>query len=337
MIVAVSASFSFMTTVSDLIVARLRDAGVVTLFGMPGGGSNLDLIDAAGRAGLPFVLTATETGAAIAALAQAEITGRPGACLTTLGPGVTSVVNGIACASLDRAPLLVFTDCYPSSAAAYAHQRLDHRALLAPVTKWSATLSAENADAVLAEAIEQAMTGPPGPVHIDVPSDVGGARRAALSGPRDSQPATAALHPTAHSPRGGDPGLKGPRYDRSDCFPSPTPPDRPWRADAGRRRRHPCVLRNASGSGDGHIQGEGCDAGRGSTLCRRAHERRHRAADPCAGRSLHRRGARSRRTAAAPVDASATCGVHRPVARRRPACAVCGAARRRHRRRPCVW
>ena len=139
-----------MAAVADIIVARLRDAGVVTLFGMPGGGSNLDLIDAAGRAGLPFVLTATETGAAIAALAQAEITGRLGACLTTLGPGVTSVVNGIACASLDRAPLLVFTDCYPSSAAAYEHQRLDHRALLAPVTKWSATLSAENADDVVA-------------------------------------------------------------------------------------------------------------------------------------------------------------------------------------------
>ena len=141
---------------------------------MPGGGSNLDLIDAAGRAGLPFVLTATETGAALAAVAQAEITGRPGACLTTLGPGVTSVVNGIACASLDRAPLLVFTDCYPSSAAAYEHQRLDHRALLAPVTKWSAPLSPENADDVIAEAIERAMAAPPGPVHIDVPSDVAG-------------------------------------------------------------------------------------------------------------------------------------------------------------------
>jgi acetolactate synthase I/II/III large subunit len=181
MIFAVFASFAFMTLVADVIVRRLRDAGVVTLFGMPGGGSNLDLVDAASRAGLPFVLTATETGAAIAAVAQAEIGGRPGACLTTLGPGVTSVVNGVACASLDRAPLLVFTDCNPSSAAAFEHQRLDHRALLAPVTKWSATLSAENAEAVLAEAIERATSGLPGAVHIDVPSDVG--CRAGLSGP----------------------------------------------------------------------------------------------------------------------------------------------------------
>src|SRR5258708_15859941 len=138
-----------MPSVADLIVHHLREAGVCFVFGMPGGGGNLDLIDAAGRAGLPFVLTATETGGAIAALAQAEISGRPGACLTTLGPGVASVINGVACAWLDRAPLLVFTDGQATSAAAlFEHQRLDHRALLAPVTKWSATISAENADEV---------------------------------------------------------------------------------------------------------------------------------------------------------------------------------------------
>jgi len=61
-----------MPSVADEIVASLGDAGVRSLFGMPGGGSNLDLLDAAGRAGLRFVLTATETAGAIAALAQAE-------------------------------------------------------------------------------------------------------------------------------------------------------------------------------------------------------------------------------------------------------------------------
>ena len=147
------------------------------VFGVPGGGSNLDLIEAAGHAGLPFVLTSTETGAALAAIAQAEISGRPGACLTTLGPGVASVVNGVACAWLDRAPLIVFTDSPAvSSDGIFSHQRLDHRALLAPVTKWSATLSAENADAVMREAIDRAMTEPRGPVHIECPADVLSAR-----------------------------------------------------------------------------------------------------------------------------------------------------------------
>src|SRR6476660_6025940 len=101
-----------MATVAELIVQQLCTAGVRALFGVPGGGSNLDLIAAAGRSGLPFVLTSTETGGAIAAIAQAEITGSPGACLTTLGPGAASVVNGVACAHLERAPIVVFTDSY---------------------------------------------------------------------------------------------------------------------------------------------------------------------------------------------------------------------------------
>src|SRR5919109_555376 len=121
-------------TIADLIVARLRNAGVRTLFGVPGGGSNLDLIDAGGRAGVPFVLTATETAGAIAAIAQAEIGGRLGACVTTLGPGVASVVNGVACARLDRAALVVITDSHPAAEGdPFAHQRLDHYALLAPI------------------------------------------------------------------------------------------------------------------------------------------------------------------------------------------------------------
>src|SRR5438094_10232361 len=98
-----------MPAVADLVVSRLRDAGVASIFGVAGGGSNLDLVEAAGRASVPFVLTSTETGAALAAVAQAEVTGRPGACLTTLGPGAASVVNGVACACLDRVPLVVFT------------------------------------------------------------------------------------------------------------------------------------------------------------------------------------------------------------------------------------
>src|SRR5881397_1539095 len=104
-----------MMIVADLIVTRLRDAGVAALFGVPGGGSNLDLIEAARRLGMPFVLTATETAGAIAAIAQAEISGRPGACLTTLGPGVASVVNGVACARLERAPLLVLADSHSAA------------------------------------------------------------------------------------------------------------------------------------------------------------------------------------------------------------------------------
>jgi acetolactate synthase-1/2/3 large subunit len=156
-------------TVADLIVRQLLGAGVRALFGVPGGGSNLDLIAAAGRAGLPFVLTSTETAGAIAALAQAEVTGETGACLTTLGPGAASVVNGVACAFLERAPVVVFTDSQP---AMFEHQRIDHAALTARITKWSDRLRPVGTLQVLTRALHEARHGRPGPVHVDCPGDV---------------------------------------------------------------------------------------------------------------------------------------------------------------------
>ena len=162
---------SGMSTVADAVAARLRAAGVTHLFGMPGGGSNLDLVDAAERAGIRFVLTATETGGALAAVAQAEISGRPGVCLTTLGPGAASVTNGVACAYLDRAPLLVFTDSRPSASAS-EHQRIDQHALFVPITKSSAVLTPETAVPRVAEALCEAITPPFGPVHLECPGDV---------------------------------------------------------------------------------------------------------------------------------------------------------------------
>src|ERR1051326_2145527 len=143
-----------LSTVADVIVSRLLEAGGQTLFGMPGGGSNLDLIDAAGRAGLPFVLTHTETAGALAASAQAELTGRPGACLSPIGPGVSSIVKGVAHGLLDRVPLIVLTDAMPASARDYQHQRLDHRALLSTVTKGSVCIEPERADEQITDALQ---------------------------------------------------------------------------------------------------------------------------------------------------------------------------------------
>lgn len=175
-----------MPVVADLIVSSLRVAGVHTLFGVPGGGSNLDLIAAAGRADLPFVLTSTETAAAISAIAQSEITGRPGACLTTLGPGAASVVNGVACAFLDRAPLIVFTDSHSAAAGgAFEHQRLDQAALMRPITKSSVTLTPDGAARVVACAISTASAYPPGPVHLECPGDVASAEATPVPAPSE--------------------------------------------------------------------------------------------------------------------------------------------------------
>ena len=93
-------------TTADAIIRALRDAGVQRMYGVPSGGSIVDLMEAGRRAGVRFVLAATEASAAMMAATEAELTGVPGVCLTTLGPGAANAMNGVAHAALDRAPLL---------------------------------------------------------------------------------------------------------------------------------------------------------------------------------------------------------------------------------------
>jgi len=164
------------TTVADLVVARLKAAGTRVLFGVPGGGSNLDLVEAARRARLPFILTSTETGGAIAAQVQADLTGHPGACLTTLGPGVTSAMNGLASAWLERSPIVLFTDSHAEAdRGRFLHQDLDHHGLTRAIVKRTERLRPKTAANVIDRAITTAMRGQPGPVHLDCPGDVLGA------------------------------------------------------------------------------------------------------------------------------------------------------------------
>ena len=126
-------------TVAEAIAEVLAGYGVKRIFGIPGGGSSLDVIAACAGRGIDYVLTHTETAAAIMASVTAEITGAPGVVSVGLGPGAAAVANGVAYASLDRAPLLVLTDSYqPGGHDFITHQKYDHRALFAPITKGSA-------------------------------------------------------------------------------------------------------------------------------------------------------------------------------------------------------
>jgi acetolactate synthase-1/2/3 large subunit len=180
-------------TVAEVIAERLAAAGVQRVFGFPGGGSNLDLIEACAGAGLEFVLAHTEVSAALMACATAELTGVPGVVVVGNGPGLASVVNGVAHASLDRVPLLVISDRYTAEeAGTTGHQIIDQRALLAPVVKWSATVDA-SAGALVDHALSVALATPCGPVHLDMPRTVGAeAVRAAASQPAGASPPAAA-------------------------------------------------------------------------------------------------------------------------------------------------
>lgn len=156
------------TTLADSIAATLSDAGVKRIFGIPGGGSSLDIIDAASRANIEFVVCRTETAAALMAAVTGELTGVPGVVLTGIGPGAASVVNGVAYASLERAPIVVLTDSHHDGVDRPPHQIFDQQAMFAPISKAQTRLTPSTGAQDFADLFALARAEPPGPVHIDL-------------------------------------------------------------------------------------------------------------------------------------------------------------------------
>lgn len=160
-------------TIAAGLAAALHSRGTRRAFGIPGGGSSLDLIDTFAEHGIEFVLTHTETAAAIMAAVTAEISGTPGVVITGVGPGAASVVNGIAYASLERAPVLLITDCSDDEPGVFAvHQRFDQSALFAPLTKASRKVAPADGVAPIEALLETALRPPRGPVHVDLSAQV---------------------------------------------------------------------------------------------------------------------------------------------------------------------
>ena len=151
-------------TLAQEVARQMADAGVERLFGVPGGGSSLQLIEAAEEAAIPFVLAKTETGAAIMAAVTGELSGAPGALLTGVGPGAASAVNGIAYAHLERAPVVLFCD----GPAASLHQAFDQNALYQPISKLQGRLTPENGASFFAEGLMATLTHPRGTVQFDL-------------------------------------------------------------------------------------------------------------------------------------------------------------------------
>lgn len=142
-------------------------AGVSVLFGVPGGGANLDVIGAAAEEGIAFVLAHDETAAAIMAATHGLLARTAGAAVVTRGPGVTAAATGLAQATLDRSPLVLVSDTVPQDVAQrVAHQRIDQESMTQPIAKWSGTLGAENTHDLAASAVELARRGPAGGVHL---------------------------------------------------------------------------------------------------------------------------------------------------------------------------
>ncbi len=156
-------------SVAEALADAFRRHGVRRLFGVPGGGSSLDVIRACAARGIPFVLARSENAAVMMAGATAELSGGFGVALTTKGPGLANAANGVAYASLDRAPVLVLTDGFTPALMGYAtHQVFDGRAMLGPVVKGHSRLEGADPAGELEGLIRLATAAPGGPVHLEL-------------------------------------------------------------------------------------------------------------------------------------------------------------------------
>jgi acetolactate synthase I/II/III large subunit len=161
-------------TVATALAGYLRQAGVTRVFGYPGE-SVVDFMEAARDSGPAIIAAVREASAAFMAEGAAMRTGRIGACLSTLGPGSTALLNGVASATLDRVPMLAVSGQVESSREQYwTHQLVDQGRLFAPVTKLAARLEPGSADTVLRRALRTATAERPGAVHLTATTDTFG-------------------------------------------------------------------------------------------------------------------------------------------------------------------
>jgi acetolactate synthase-1/2/3 large subunit len=157
---------------ADLIVTTLKAAGIDRGFGIPSG-NVLPLMEAMRKGGIDFVLTAHEGSAGFAADVTGRMTGKPGLCIATLGPGATNLTTGVGNAWLDRSPLIAITcNLNTDQLGRRIQMWIDHHALFKPITKASFRLEKGKIAETVKEAIRIAMSEPRGPVHLDLPEDV---------------------------------------------------------------------------------------------------------------------------------------------------------------------
>ncbi len=178
-------------TVVEAMVARLAEANVRFIFGVPGGECNLDFIAACDKLGVHFVLTRTETSAVMMACVVSELTGSLGVAMTTRGPGLAAATNGVAYADLDRVPLLLIADGYEDDQIFISHQRIDQTSILAPMLRASSNLRDADPLVELERLIEASQGACPGPTYLEV---AGSFIRGPYSGtvPRRSKPSLSA-------------------------------------------------------------------------------------------------------------------------------------------------
>jgi acetolactate synthase I/II/III large subunit len=162
-----------MTKGSDLLVAALENEGVDRIFGIPGE-ENLDVVESLRASSIQLVLTRHEQAAAFMAATHGRLTGRPGVCISTLGPGALNFSTGAAYAHLGAMPMVMITGQKAIKTARQARfQIVDVIASMKPLTKMTRQIvSAASIPTIVRDAFRVAIEERPGPVHIELPEDV---------------------------------------------------------------------------------------------------------------------------------------------------------------------
>jgi acetolactate synthase-1/2/3 large subunit len=158
---------------AELLVRCLENEGVEYIFGLPGE-ENLEVLNALRTSSIQFITTRHEQGAAFMADVYGRLTGRAGVCLSTLGPGATNLMTGVADANLDGAPLVAITGQVGTDRMHIeSHQYLDLVAMFDPVTKWNTQIvRPSNTPEIVRKAFKLAQVEKPGAVHIDLPENI---------------------------------------------------------------------------------------------------------------------------------------------------------------------
>jgi acetolactate synthase-1/2/3 large subunit len=160
---------------AKLFVAALENEGVERIFGVPGE-ENLDLVEALRQSSIQLVLTRHEQAAAFMAATHGRLTGRPGVCLSTLGPGALNFTTGAAFALLGAMPMIMITGQKGILSRRQAgFQIVDMVSAMRPLTKMAQQIvSARMIPAIVRDAFRVAQQERPGPVHLELPEDIAG-------------------------------------------------------------------------------------------------------------------------------------------------------------------
>ena len=159
---------------SDLFVKCLEEEGVTRIFGVPGEENADFMISLKQSKKIEFILCRHEQAAAFMADAYGRLTGKAGVCLSTLGPGVTNLMTGLADANMDRSPVVaIIGQGSTNRLHKESHQIMDSISMVHPISKWAQTiLSPKNITEVVRKAFKVAETEKPGVTVIEFPEDI---------------------------------------------------------------------------------------------------------------------------------------------------------------------